>query len=507
MEWLVRPLELGRSVPIAFVDTVEGGDLQARVLERIRLSAVALPEGVEVATFGVSLTWPGGGLGGGLAPGAPLEPGAIDPGPARIHTVLTARLEAVEGAASVDLEGPIQWRLELGSEASGRLDMLSDVASRLAVPLIAPSTSATSSSPASSPRGGGKLRAAAFAGGRTGEGFVMLAVIPRGGSDGGVGAPGPGLVARSADGGRSWELGALRLAGREGPWEGPIEGPALLFDDRTGTFRLLCGIPASPGAPAPGGTQVSVLESADGGLTWSSPGALELPGVGLDGAGAELDLSACEVVPSGGRGVAASGGEWLWPLEIRGPGDARRYALLREARGGGASLSTLGPGGRWAASFVELGDGAVLVSAASLRQPGREFRLWRELDAAWRAPLRVPDPSLPCAGGAAALMHVGRELAGSMDGRLVSANAAVRRKPPARMSIRGSNDGGQRWPAHREVLLDDGRAVGGPGLAMADADSVGVVYRASSGSVVFQSVPLDELVDPIAGIGSVTGGR
>jgi hypothetical protein len=94
-----------------------------------------------------------------------------------------------------------------------------------------------------------------------------------------------------------------------------------------------------------------------------------------------------------------------------------------------------------------------------------------------------------------------------MDGRLISANAAVRRKPPMRMSVRGSNDSGQRWPAHREVLLDDGKAVGAPGLAMADADSVGVVYRSSSGSVVFQSVPIEELVDPVAGIGSVTGGR
>ena len=162
--------------------------------------------------------------------------------------MLTARLEAVEGAASVDLEGPIQWRLELGSEASGRLDMLSDVASRLAVPLIAPSTSATSSSAASSPRGGGKLRAAAFAGGRTGEGFVMLAVIPRGGGRQ-RGAPEPGLVARSAGGGRSWGW-ALRLAGREALGD-PDRGPGTPLR-RSQDLPAALRDPASPGGAGPG---------------------------------------------------------------------------------------------------------------------------------------------------------------------------------------------------------------------------------------------------------------
>lgn len=503
VEWLVRPLELGRSVPIATVNTTDGGELQSRVLQGLRLSAVALPEGVKVAALSATLSYPGGGLGGSSSLGAStlvLPAGAVDPVPSRINMVLHARLEAAPDAAGLDLEGPIQWRLELGSEETGRLDMLSDVVSRLAVPLHAPAGPA--------PRGGGKLRAAAFAGGRTGDEFVMLAVLPLTGPDAEPGAPGPARVARSADGGRSWDIGALRIAGREEPWRVPIQGPAILFDGATGTFRLLCRTAAAPAESGAEELGLSLLSSADGGRTWAAPVPIDVPSAGVDASGKEHDLSGLTVAPSGGRGLAASSGEWLWPLEVEGPGVAqKRYAMLREARRGGTSLTTLGPRGHSAASFVELGDGAILASAASLRQASRELRLWREIDGAWRAPLRPPEPSLPCADGAAALMHVGRELTGSMDGRLVSANAAVRRKPPMRMSVRGSNDGGQRWPAHRDVLLDDGKAVGGPGLAMADADSVGVVYRSSSGSVVFQSVPIEELVDPVAGIGSVTGRR
>lgn len=503
VEWLVRPLELGRSVPIATVNTTDGSELQSRVLQGLRLSAAALPDGVKVAALSANLSFPGGGLGGSSALGAPtlvIPAGAVGSAPSRINMVLHARLEAAQDVAELDLEGPVQWRLELGSEETGRLDMLSDVACRLAVPLYAPATPA--------PRGGGKLRAAAFAGGRTGDKFVMLAVLPLTGADAEPGAPGPAGVARSEDGGRSWEIGELRIAEREEPWGLPIEGPALLFDGPTATFRLLCRTARTPG---PSGTEEPgfvVLSSADGGRTWAAPASLDVPRVGVDAAGKEHDLSVLSVSSSGGRGLATSTGEWLWPLEVAGPVPAqRRYVLLREARGGGTSLTTLGPRGHSAASFVELGDGAILASAASLRQASRELRLWREIDGAWRAPLRPPEPSLPCADGAAALMHVGRELTGAMDGRLVSANAAVRRKPPTRMSVRGSNDGGHRWPPHREVLLDDGKAVGGPGLAMADADSVGVLYRASSGSVVFQSVPLADLVDPVAGVGSVTGGR
>ncbi len=543
VEWLVRPLELGRSVPIATVNTADGGELQSRVLQGLRLSAVALPEGVKVAALSATLSYPGGGLGGSSSLGAStlvLPAGAVDPVPSRINMVLHARLEAAPDAAELDLEGPIQWRLELGSEETGRLDMLSDVVSRLAVSLHAPAAFAATASgqldskatplsgpPAPSPRGGGKLPAAAMAGGRLGGDFVVLAVLAINGADndeaaddildggafapftGEVSAPGPATVARSVDGGRTWDVGALRIAGRAGTWQVPIDAPALLFDGRTGAFRLLCQIPAPlRGAGAEGAAPaLVVLSSADGGRTWSTPEPLQIPRIGVDAAGREVDLSQRTIVSSGGRGIAASGGEWLWPLEIRGPGTSRRPVLLRESRRGGTSFITLGPRGRSAASYAELGDGAVLVSAASLRQASRELRLWREIDGAWRAPVRPPEPLLPCAGGAAALMHVGRELTSAMDGRLISANAAVPRKPPLRMSVRGSNDGGQRWPAHREVVLDDGRAVGGPGLAMADVDSVGVMYRASSGSVVFQSVPIEELVDPVAGVGSVTGGR
>lgn len=512
VEWLVRPLELGRSVPIAYVNTVDGGELQSRVLQGLRLSAVALPEGVELAALSATLTWPGGGMGGGRAPRASalvLPAGAVEPAPPRINMVLHACLEAARGGAEVDLEGPVQWRLELGSEETGRMDMLSDAASRLAVPLHAPAGVAGTgldqlgAPSAPTPRGGGKLSAAALAGGRSGDEFVLLAVLPTGGVEGVMGAPAPAEVARSVDGGRTWEAGALRIVGREQPWQVPIEGPALLFDGRTGAFRLLCGIPRS----GPGGAALVVLSSADGGRTWAEPAPIGVPRIGTDAAGKEVDLTGLEIVSSGGRGVAASNGEWLWPLAIVGPGVATRYALLRESRRGGTALCPLGPRGRSAASYAELGDGAVLVSAASLRQSSREHRIWREVDGAWRSPVRPPEPLLPCAGGAAAMMHVGRELTSAMDGRLISANAAVPRKPPARMSVRGSNDGGQLWPAHREVVLDDGKAVGGPGLAMADADSVGVIYRASSGSVVFQSVPIEELVDPVAGVGSVTGGR
>lgn len=516
VEWLVRPLELGRSVPIASVQTTDGGELHAGVLQGLRLSAVALPEGVEVAALSATLSWPGGGMGGSSVLGASafvLPAGAVDPAPSQINMVLHARLETAQGGAELELEGPVQWRLEFGSEETGRLDMLSDAASRVAVPLHVPSASTVGGGAdpkvapsASAPRGGGKLRAAAFAGGRRGDEFTMLAVLPRTGADAEPGTAGPARVARSVDGGRSWDIGPLRIAEREEPWRVPIEGPALLFDGRTATFRLLCRTAlGESGAEGPG---LVVLSSADGGRSWAAPVPMDVPRSGVDAGGKAHDLSGLAVAPSGGRGLAASSGEWLWPLEVVGPGVAqKRYVLLREARRGGTTLTTLGPRGLWAASFAELGDGAILASAASLRQASRELRLWREIDGAWRVPLRPPEPSLPCADGAAALMHVGRELFGAMDGRLVSANAAVRRKPPLRMSVRGSNDGGQRWPTDREVLLDDGKAVGGPGLAMADADSVGVVYRSSSGSVVFQSVPIGELVDPVAGVGSVTGGR
>ena len=57
------------------------------------------------------------------------------------------------------------------------------------------------------------------------------------------------------------------------------------------------------------------------------------------------------------------------------------------------------------------------------------------------------------------------------------------------------------------LLLDDGRAVGAPALGLVTRDAVGVLYRSSGGAVVFQRLPLDEVVDPVATFGQSFGGR
>ena len=501
VEWLTRPLPVGsdRTSPVArvVIQAPEGG---GRSLDRVLFEPVALPDGVRVASLLGTFRWSGGGLGGGV----PLDSRRLEivlppEAAGEVEVELGVRLEA-DGA--FDLEGPVQWLLELTSAAGSTRRELSGAAGRAAALVFEPAVDggagaggskgadqARGAQETKGARGGGKLPPAAIAASGPAKGAddtrVLLAAFPA------VRPRGELRIARSEDSGRTWQVGPPRWKASEGDAPGAVltERPTLLWDPRERTFRLLL--------EGPEGGGLAELVSADLGRTWSGPTPVSLTG----------EVAGEGLLPMGGRGVRTASGEVLWPVSRTGPDGAEAYGLLRRGDDGVWRLGPTSPTGLTRACFVELGDDAVLASAASSRSAGRDLRLWRLRDDGWRAPLRTPDPSLPCAGGAAAMLHVGRGLFGLMDGRLVTANAAVRRKPPSRMVVRGSNDSGSSWPEGRAVLLDDGRAVGGPGLVLADEDSLGVLYRSSGGSLVFQSIPLPEVVDPVGGIGSVLGGR
>jgi len=93
----------------------------------------------------------------------------------------------------------------------------------------------------------------------------------------------------------------------------------------------------------------------------------------------------------------------------------------------------------------------------------------------------------------ASLLHVGRELDGRPDGRLLFSNPAVPRAPRRSMTLRASADFGSTWPEERRVLLDEGRSAGYSCLTMIDAETVGILYESSRAHLAFQRVPLAEL--------------
>ena len=63
-------------------------------------------------------------------------------------------------------------------------------------------------------------------------------------------------------------------------------------------------------------------------------------------------------------------------------------------------------------------------------------------------------------------------------------------------TVQVSFDDGCSWPASHHLLLDEGRGAGYPSLTRIDAGRVGIVYEGSQAQLVFQRLPLAELLEP-----------
>jgi sialidase-1 len=63
-------------------------------------------------------------------------------------------------------------------------------------------------------------------------------------------------------------------------------------------------------------------------------------------------------------------------------------------------------------------------------------------------------------------------------------------------TVQVSFDEGRSWPASHHVLLDEGRGKGYPSLTRIDDSHVGIVYEGSQAQLVFQRLPLAELLEP-----------
>ncbi|MGL4492600.1 MAG: sialidase, partial [Tannerellaceae bacterium] len=62
------------------------------------------------------------------------------------------------------------------------------------------------------------------------------------------------------------------------------------------------------------------------------------------------------------------------------------------------------------------------------------------------------------------------------------------------ITIKVSLDGGVTWLPENQVLLDEGYGWGYSCLSMVDKDNVGIIYEGSQAHMIFQVVPLKELV-------------
>ncbi|MEC8513424.1 MAG: sialidase family protein [Planctomycetota bacterium] len=267
------------------------------------------------------------------------------------------------------------------------------------------------------------------------------------------------------------------------------ESPVLLLERGTQRARLYF---ERPGAGRP-----SCFISEDLGASWSEAPAPAVEGVRI-GTGLRL-------LP--GRALTLSTGGWVLPaLHELVEGATAPGLLVSRDRGSTWTLSPHVARPMDTASLVELGDGAILADCGAAGRGTRYLASTLDLGADWRDSLSRRRPLLPCSGASSAILHVGRDLHGVADWRLLFLNPSTSGRRPSTMTLVGSNDNGDSWHADEAIILDEGLGCDHPALAMAGKENVLVSYLSSGGVPVAQWIPLLEVVEKPKSLFGVFGG-
>jgi len=309
-------------------------------------------------------------------------------------------------------------------------------------------------------------------------------------------------LSRSTDGGRTWSRPVPILDmgeyGGKGEDQNGVSDPNILVDERTGEILVAAlwthgkpgthqwrGRGSEPGFAIGTTTQFMVTRSADDGKTWSKPEnwtrKLKREEWFLFG-------------PAPGNGITMRDGTLVMPTQGRDKtGLPFSNIMWSKDRGKTWTVSAHARDNTTECAVAECADGSLLLTMRDNRNRadksstnGRAMALTRDLGANWtvHAADRGALPEPVCM--ASMIGHTLR------DGRrLLLFSNPNHKQRRHNMCIQTSLDHGVTW--RKGAWLDD---VGGAysNLVMVDDDSVGLLYESSQADLLFQRVPLQELL-------------
>jgi len=310
-------------------------------------------------------------------------------------------------------------------------------------------------------------------------------------------------LSRSPDGGQSWE--PVRVIMDMGEFGGlPQEengcsDPGLIIDQQTGEiFCFAVWMNGKPGkhqwvddGSEPGfeiGTtaQFLMVRSIDDGLTWTKPENLTRT----------IKQEAWWLLaPSPQQGIQLVDGTLVMPVQGRtGRDSLASFAALMISRDHGKTWTVSPPGydGGNECQAAQISDGSIMLNIRNDVERFRAVVVTKDLGQTWQ-----PHPTSrntliePNCNGS--LLRVNYQQAGKEKHVLLFANPHTQ-KGRTHHTIQCSFDDGQTWPDSHHLLLDEGQGAGYPSLTRVDADHVGIVYEGSQAQLVFEKIPLRDLI-------------
>lgn len=306
-------------------------------------------------------------------------------------------------------------------------------------------------------------------------------------------------LSRSTDGGRTWQRMRLPLSfAGEGSLPAAQNGvgdPSILYDHTThrawvvaawchGMGYDMAWFNSAQGMDAGATGQLVLAYSDDDGKTWSSPVNIT----------PQVKRHEWYFLLQGpGRGITMRDGTLVFPTQYI-DADRMPHSAIMYSRDGGLTWH-MHEGPRTdttEAQVAELPDGSLMLNMRDNRGGSRAVAVTTDLGATWhehqssRKALREP----VCM---ASLISVAAE--DNVSGRdILLFSNPDNEKARRDITVKISFDGGNTWPAEKQVLLDGSDGWGYSCLTMIDRETVGILYESSQAHITFQAIPLKDLL-------------
>jgi sialidase-1 len=313
-------------------------------------------------------------------------------------------------------------------------------------------------------------------------------------------------LSRSTDAGQTWSdptpIMDMREHGGKPQAENGCSDPNITIDPHTGEIFVSAvwthgkpgthqwtGKGSEPGHALHQSSQFLIVRSRDHGKTWSTP----------ENWTTRLKDPAWHLfAPAPGNGIALRDGTLVMPTQGR---DAKGLPfsniMFSKDHGNTWTVSNHARTNTTECAVAELADGSLLLNMRDNRnrgdlsdQNGRALSLTTDLGQTWTTHpadhAALPEPVCM----ASMISHT------LADGRHILLFSNPRDKSARKtLTLQLSLDGGKTWPGVHHILLDAPGAMYSS-LVMIDAHTLGILYESSQADMVFQKIPLTEILPP-----------
>jgi sialidase-1 len=244
---------------------------------------------------------------------------------------------------------------------------------------------------------------------------------------------------------------------------------------------------SEPGFEIGKSAQFLMVRSRDDGRTWSKPEnltqALKRPDWWL-------------LAPAPQQGIQLPDGTLVMPVQGR-DAQGKEFSSVMSSRDHGTSWPVGAPAysGGSECQAVILCDGSIMLNMRNEHERFRAVFVTRDLGRTWQAhPTNRKTLIEPNCNGS--LLRV------DLPGKAGPSHVLLFANPQSQtarthQTIQVSFDDGRTWPESHHRLLDEGRGAGYPSLTRVDDGHVGIVYEGSRAHLVFEKIPLAELLRPV----------